>query len=431
MDCLEKEFLSAGGQRTGTKCPSQKTATFWNSLPTWQDVKREISTLAAKAKSADRRTQEKGSIEFLGIQLEETLPKEVYQIGQYNTKKSDAEAKCKMHRGTLATYDQLSQAQENGADWCSTGWVSNKDRPQYPITTSTGAGCGNGSAGIKEYLPPSNMAAVNCYGIKPEKGTPNVLPFNQSTFYAPVGSVKPAYTNRGCWKDAGDRALPMKLGNVKSVDECYRLADNKGMRNFGLQYQGECWAGNNSNWTRHGNVNLASCGTLGTSWTNIVHTVNKPMSFGAFRPNANVVLASDIELLQNYRLKFDITPGAIGAPQWSALMQFTLDKNLSKWQFGRRSPCLWFVPGTTTLHVRIGDQNDFNWGQDVGGCQIGKKSQFVLECKGSDVTIKLDNNVIRLKQPSKRYAGSGVLLAGNSLYPNADALIENMTYERI
>ena len=431
LDCLRKAFLQAGGQHTGTKCPSKTTLKFWNSQATWLDVKKEIATLAARAQSSDRRIQERAAMEFYGIKLEEKLLKEVYQIGQYNTKQSDAEAKCRSHNGTLASYAQLSEAQINGADWCSTGWVSDKDRPQYPITTSTGQGCGNGSTGIMEYLPPSNMAAVNCYGVKPVQGAHNILPFNQSTFYGPPTSAPPPYRNRGCWKDSGNRALPIRLGNVKSVNECYQLANQKGLRNFGIQYKGECWAGNNSNWNRYGNVDLASCLPLGTAWTNIVNSVNKPFTFPSFRPNGNVVLMDDIEILQDYRLKFDITPYAVGAPNYSALMQFSIDKNLGLWQFGRRSPCLWFVPGTTQLHVRIGDKNDTNWGENIGGCQIRKKSHFVLECKGSDVTIKLDDIVLRLKQPSKRYSGSGVVLAGNSYYPNADAVIENMTYEHI
>jgi len=159
--------------------------------------------------------------------------------------------------------------------------------------------------------------------------------------------------------------------------------------------------------------------------------MNKPLRFPSFKPQADVVLMEDIELLQDYRLSFDITPYAVARTNYESLMQFTIDKNINTWQFGRRSPCFWFNPGTTTLHVRIGDKSNSNWGEDVAGCQLGKKSRFILECKGVDVTIKLDNNVVRLKQPSKRYAGPGVVLSGTSIWPIANALIENMMYEQI
>ena len=49
----------------------------------------------------------------------------------------------------------LANAQAQGADWCFTGWVSDSNDAQYPITTSTQGGCGNGSAGLMTYTPPN------------------------------------------------------------------------------------------------------------------------------------------------------------------------------------------------------------------------------------------------------------------------------------
>ena len=83
-----------------------------------------------------------------------------------------------------------------------------------------------------------------------------------------------SYSYQGCWRDSGDRALPNRLGNVASVAECGTRAKNAGMNTFGLQYYGECWAGNNTNWDRYGPLNNQGCGTLGSDWNNQVYRRN-------------------------------------------------------------------------------------------------------------------------------------------------------------
>ena len=100
---------------------------------------------------------------------------EVFQVKGYKHTRGEAESICNNNGATLATTEQLENAQQNGADWCSTGWVADtdddgQDRAKYPINTRTMRGCGNGTTGIKIWTPPSKKAAVNCYGIKPTNG---------------------------------------------------------------------------------------------------------------------------------------------------------------------------------------------------------------------------------------------------------------------
>jgi hypothetical protein len=44
------------------------------------------------------------------------------------------------------------------------------------------------------------------------------------------------------------------------------------MDNFGLQYYGECWTGNNKDWDRYGPLNNRGCGALGSAWNNQVYS---------------------------------------------------------------------------------------------------------------------------------------------------------------
>jgi hypothetical protein len=116
-----------------------------------------------------------------------TKPNEVYYLGGptggYEIVKSNAENECTNFGAVVATKAQVEAAQKNQADWCATGWVSDQDTAVYPITTNTQGGCGNGSAGIKEWTPPSNLAGVNCYGPKPgpdDPGAVRIKKFNDS-----------------------------------------------------------------------------------------------------------------------------------------------------------------------------------------------------------------------------------------------------------
>jgi hypothetical protein len=98
---------------------------------------------------------------------------EVFWVGgptnNYHYTKDQVAGVCTGHCAVVATDAQLTSTQAAGADWCAAGWLSDHANAKYPITTTTGPGCGNGSARIKVYNPPGGKACINCYGVKPEK----------------------------------------------------------------------------------------------------------------------------------------------------------------------------------------------------------------------------------------------------------------------
>ena len=98
--------------------------------------------------------------------------KEVFHISsRYIYTKSQAQAVCQSIGADLATYDQMKHAFNGGAQWCSTGWVKDKDVAYYPMQETGIAGCSEGytAPSLIEYTPSNGMAAVNCYGIKPSR----------------------------------------------------------------------------------------------------------------------------------------------------------------------------------------------------------------------------------------------------------------------
>jgi hypothetical protein len=135
-------------------------------------------------------------------------------------------------------------------------------------------------------------------------------------------------------------------------------------------------------------------------------------------------------MTQDYKLEFDITPSAIvtdtSSGGWGSIIHFS--SNESDWgMLGSRSPAIWFVPNGLGLHVRIGDSTDHNWGFDnQPGCAIGVKTRVSLECKGSDVTLKVGTRTFTAKQPTYRYSGRVTVYASDPWYPAAKAAVENV-----
>ena len=144
-------------------------------------------------------------------------PQESFHVGsQYIYNKDTAAAKCEKFGAKLATYDQLSADQQAGANWCSTGFVADRDpkTAYYPITYQTMTGCGNGRSGIINWIgndqwfgpnnPPGFRASANCFGNKPDQhswrklSTPDVndpnavLPFNKDKWSRYSNGPSPA-----------------------------------------------------------------------------------------------------------------------------------------------------------------------------------------------------------------------------------------------
>lgn len=69
LDCLQKAFLKAGGQKTGTMFP--KNPSFWNNnAKVWGDVLKIIQSIVDRLASTKRAEQEAATKEFYGITLQ-------------------------------------------------------------------------------------------------------------------------------------------------------------------------------------------------------------------------------------------------------------------------------------------------------------------------------------------------------------------------
>tara|TARA_B100000767_G_scaffold55589_1_gene51096 strand:+ start:2687 stop:3523 length:837 start_codon:yes stop_codon:yes gene_type:complete len=103
--------------------------------------------------------------------------KEVFHIPGNKYNYDDAKAVCISYGGRLATYQEISDSYDKGADWCSYGW-SDGQMALFPtqklkwenLQSIDGHENDCGRPGINGgYIEnPNVMFGVNCYGYKPD-----------------------------------------------------------------------------------------------------------------------------------------------------------------------------------------------------------------------------------------------------------------------
>jgi hypothetical protein len=103
--------------------------------------------------------------------------RQVFNISANRYTYYDAEPLCKALGAELATYDQVKQAYENGAEWCNVGWSAGQ-MGLYPTQEATWLklqkgseeqrrSCGKPGVNGGVYDNAELRFSVNCYGIKP------------------------------------------------------------------------------------------------------------------------------------------------------------------------------------------------------------------------------------------------------------------------
>jgi hypothetical protein len=103
--------------------------------------------------------------------------KQVFHVSDNKYNYEDAKAICSAFDGRLATYNELNQAYNEGADWCGYGW-SDKQMALFPtqeekwqqLQKIDGHHNDCGRPGINGGFidNPDVKFGINCYGVKPE-----------------------------------------------------------------------------------------------------------------------------------------------------------------------------------------------------------------------------------------------------------------------
>lgn len=105
-------------------------------------------------------------------------PEEAYHIPGNRFTYHDAKAVCNALDGEMASYEQLNEAQQKGANWCSYGWTKDK-LGLYPTSQNAWDklqtkedheyDCGLPGVNGGFVANPHIKMGANCYGVKPKQ----------------------------------------------------------------------------------------------------------------------------------------------------------------------------------------------------------------------------------------------------------------------
>ena len=127
--------------------------------------------------------------------------KEVFNVSNNIYTYTDAEAVCKAHGADLASYEQLANAHQQGAEWCNYGW-SKDQMALFPTQKESWEKLQDGPKQYRSqcgkpginggYFDNSNLRfGVNCYGKKPQ-----ATASEQSLIGQPFGNDQLSRENR-------------------------------------------------------------------------------------------------------------------------------------------------------------------------------------------------------------------------------------------
>jgi hypothetical protein len=150
--------------------------------------------------------------------------REVFTAGTgYTMTKAEAEAHCTAFSARLATNAELTAAQQAGAQWCWSAWLSDHAEGSWPMQ-QTIPGCGG--PGISRWTPGDRRAGANCFGFKPDRGVTNqvTMPFSNVT---------------NTWNQPATQYWEVDLGRMEPIVfmAMWERGDCCTERNYGMVFQ--------------------------------------------------------------------------------------------------------------------------------------------------------------------------------------------------
>jgi hypothetical protein len=395
MDCLQKAFIKAGGQKNGIMYPSSSTMSRWNTFPNWKAVLAEMQRIKKDTESSDSQIKFTGTRQLLDANT----------LDPFQCSTALLPRKIALSRGNIVGRFTMTQ------DY----------KLEFDVTPK---GIVGGWGSLFHFSSNGN----NCCSLGER---------SPAIWFIPGGlglHVRIGDNTDGNW--GFDNMAGCQVGKKSHITlECkgktVRLTIDKNVYNMtqpSFRYSGPITVFASDPWhdIPNATVDNVCLQPLGNS-TPVVKCITS-LQKNVRLSRGNII--GKFTMTRDYKFEFDVTPrGTVGG--WGSLFHFTSNGN-NCCTVGERSPAIWFVPGGLGLHVRIGDTRNGNWGFDnMAGCKVGKKSHITLECRGKSVTLTVDNNVYRMTQPNYRYSGPITVFASDPWHDIPNAIVENICLELI
>lgn len=155
---------------------------------------------------------------------------EVFNVSNNLYTYDDAQAVCSVYGAQVATYDQIEDSYEKGAEWCNYGW-SDKQMVFFPTQKSTWDklqkhektknSCGRPGINGGYMANPKLKFGVNCFGKKPNATDSDLARMNaKSNVTYPKSNTEIALEKKvQFWKEHADKLLRVNSHNHKQWSE--------------------------------------------------------------------------------------------------------------------------------------------------------------------------------------------------------------------
>ena len=149
---------------------------------------------------------------------------EVFNVSNNAYTYDEAKAVCSIYGAELATYDQIEQAYNNGAEWCNYGW-SEGQMAYFPTQKNTWTelqknpktknNCGRPGINGGFMANPNLKFGVNCFGKKPDPTDDDVRRLESKKYQAYPDQVydKEMKAKMEKWKKNADKMLQLNSYN--------------------------------------------------------------------------------------------------------------------------------------------------------------------------------------------------------------------------
>ena len=170
----------------------------------------QLNNLFSDTPSLDLTVEQSEYEQEIAPVPEITIKKQVFHVPGNKYTYDDASALCKAYGSRLATYDEVENSYNNGAEWCSYGW-SDKKLALFPTQKETWNylqtveghenDCGRPGINGGFMANPALKFGVNCFGYKPKMTSDEEDLMNTQTPY-PLTKKDVAMQHRvDYWKD--------------------------------------------------------------------------------------------------------------------------------------------------------------------------------------------------------------------------------------
>ena len=161
----------------------QKGYEWWNGL---QNLTKPKPAPSHKPPTPIAKPPSKSPVSNVPIN---TKKNEVFNVGNNLYTYDDAQAICKVYDARLATYDEVEESYNDGAEWCNYGWSADQ-MILFPTQKSTWKelqknpdrkhSCGRPGINGGHMPNPYVKFGVNCYGKKPDPNNQSKAMFEEA-----------------------------------------------------------------------------------------------------------------------------------------------------------------------------------------------------------------------------------------------------------